>query len=77
MFELSVLLGAFGAVIGMFALNKLPTYYHPAFKFSRWAGATNDRFLLAVEASDPKFNADEVQLLMDSLGSRCTELVEA
>lgn len=77
MFELSVLLGAFGAVIGMFALNKLPTYYHPAFNFSRWAGATNDRFLLAIEASDPKFNAQEIQVLMESLGSRCTELVEA
>lgn len=77
MFELSVLLGAFGAVIGMFALNKLPTYYHPAFNFSRWAGATNDRFLLAIEAGDPKFNAQEIQVLMESLGSRCTELVEA
>lgn len=77
MFELSVLLGAFGAVIGMFALNRLPTYYHPAFNFSRWAGATNDRFLLAIEAGDPKFNAQEIQVLMESLGSRCTELVEA
>lgn len=77
MFELSVLLGAFGAVIGMFALNKLPTYYHPAFNFSRWAGATNDRFLLAIEAGDPKFNAQEIRVLMESLGSRCTELVEA
>jgi len=77
MFELSVLLAAFGAVFGMLALNKLPTYYHPAFNFSRWAGATNDRFLLAIEAIDPKFNAGEIKVLMDSLGSRCTELVEA
>jgi len=77
MFELSVLLGAFGTVIGMFALNKLPTYYHPAFNFSRWAGATNDRFLLAIEATDPKFNSGEILLLMESLGSKCTELVEA
>jgi hypothetical protein len=76
-FELGVLLAAFGTVIGMFALNKLPTYYHPAFNFSRWAGATNDRFLLAIEAVDPKFNAGEILLLMESLGSRCTELVEA
>jgi hypothetical protein len=77
MFELSVLLAAFGTVFGMLALNKLPTYYHPAFNFSRWAGATNDRFLLAIEATDPKFNAAEIQVLMESLGSRCTELVEA
>ncbi len=77
MFELSVLLAAFGTVFGMLALNKLPTYYHPAFNFSRWAGATNDRFLLAIEATDPIFNAAEIQVLLESLGSRCTELVEA
>jgi hypothetical protein len=77
MFELSVLFSAFGAVLGMFHLNRLPTYYHPAFNFSRWAGATDDRFLLAVEAHDPQFNADDLKTLLDSLGSRHTELVEA
>jgi hypothetical protein len=77
MFELSVLLGAFGAVLGMLALNRLPRYYHPAFNFSKWAGATNDRFLLAIEANDPKFRPEEVKIFVESLGSRHTELVEA
>jgi len=76
-FELSVLLGAFGAVLGMFFLNKLPTYYHSFFNYSRAAGASNDRFLLAVEAVDPKFNAQEVQTFLNSCGSHHTELVEA
>jgi len=77
MFELSVLLSAFGAVIGMLALNKLPQYYHPFFNYTRAAGATNDRFLLAIEAKDPRFQSDEVKLLLENLGSRHTELVEA
>jgi hypothetical protein len=77
MFELGVLLSAFGAVFGMFALNKLPQFYHPVFNYSKYAGATNDRFLLAIEARDPKFNADDVKTLLDSLGSRHSELVEA
>jgi len=76
-FELSVLLSAFGAVLGMFFLNKLPTYYHSFFNYSRAAGASNDRFLLAVEAVDPRFNAEEVQTFLNSCGSRHTELVEA
>ena len=76
-FELGVLLSAFGAVIGMLALNKLPQYYHSFFNYSAHAGATNDRFLLAIEASDPKFNSDEVKTLLDALGGRHTELVEA
>lgn len=77
MFELSVLLSAFGAVLGMFHLNRLPTYYHPFFNYSRHAGASNDRFLLAVEACDPKFRAEEVKLFLDSCGSRHTEVVAA
>jgi hypothetical protein len=77
MFELSVLLAAFGAVLGMLALNKLPQYYHPAFNFSKWAGATNDRFLLAIEASDPRFKGDDAIAFLNAAGSRHTELVEA
>jgi hypothetical protein len=77
MFELSVLLSAFAAVGGMLALNKLPQYYHSVFKFSRWPGATNDRFLLAIEAADPKFDSGEVATFLNELGSRHTELVEA
>jgi len=77
MFELSVLFGAFGALLGMFHLNRMPTYYHAFFNCSKAGGASNDRFLLAVEAADPKFRGEELKTLLDSLGSRHSELVEA
>ena len=77
MFELTVLFGAFGALLGMFHLNKMPAYYHAFFNYSKAGGASNDRFLLAVEALDPKFRASELKTLLDSLGSRHSELVEA
>ena len=77
MFELSVLFGAFGAVLGMLHLNRMPTYYHAFFNFSKAGGASNDRFLLAVEAVDPKFRGEELKTLLESLGSRHSELVEA
>lgn len=51
-FELTVLIAAFTTVIGMFALNGLPKFYHPVFKYSRFGGATDDRFLLVVEGGD-------------------------
>jgi len=77
MFELSVLLSAFATVLGLFHLTRLPTYYHPFFNFSRHAAASNDRFLLAIEARDPKFRAEEAKLFLDSCGSLHTEVVEA
>ncbi len=77
MFELTVLFSAFATVIGMFALNKLPQYYHPVFNFSKYEGATNDRFLLAIEAADPAFNPEQAAVLMKQWGALTTELVEA
>ena len=77
MFELTVLLSAFAAVFGMFALNGLPRYYHPIFNYSNYERVTDDVFLLAIEASDPLFDPDESAKLMASVGAKKTELVEA
>jgi hypothetical protein len=76
-FELTVLFSAFAAVFGMFALNKLPQLYHPVFNYSKFAGATDDKFLLAIEASDPKFDAAQSMRLLTTLGAHSAEVVEA
>ncbi|HBY63812.1 MAG TPA: DUF3341 domain-containing protein [Solibacterales bacterium] len=77
MFELTVLLSAFGAVLGMFHLNRLPTFYHPAFNYSKFGGATDDRFLLVIERTDPLFHPEKTAALLTAAGSKHTELVEA
>jgi hypothetical protein len=77
MFELTVLLSAFGAVLGMLFLNRLPSFYHPTFNFSRIADITDDKFLLVIEASDPKFDLEEVRRVLAEVGARHTEVVEA
>ena len=69
MFEMTVLCAAFAAVLGMLVLNKLPQPYHPVFNVPNFALATRDRFFLAVEANDPKFNHDEVVALLKSLNA--------
>ena len=76
-FELTVLFAAFGTVLGMLAFNGLPRLYHPAFNYSRFQGATDDRFLLAVDAADPKFDSEKTLMLMRSLGAAHLEVVEA
>ena len=66
-FECTVLVAAFSAVLGMLVLNKLPQPYHPVFNVPNFALATRDRFFLAVEANDAKFNHAEVVELLKSL----------
>lgn len=56
-FEMTILLSAFGAVLGMLGLNGLPRLYHPLFRSARFRQVTCDRFFIAIEASDPKFDS--------------------
>jgi hypothetical protein len=68
-FEMTVLVAAFSAVLGMLMLNKLPQPYHPVFNVPNFAMATRDRFFLAIEANDPKFDHAEVVELLKSLNA--------
>ncbi len=76
-FELMVLLSAFSAVFGMFALNKLPQHYHPLFKSDNFRKVTRDGFFLAIEATDPKYDDAVVRKLFDTLGATSVEVIEA
>lgn len=75
-YELTILLGAFGALFGMLFLNRLPRLYHPLLKNRRFALASHDRFFIVIEASDPKYSASETRNLLESAGSRHIEMVE-
>jgi len=55
-FELTILVAAIVAVLGMLVANKLPMLYHPVFNAPRFKLASQDRFFLCVKASDPKFD---------------------
>jgi len=75
-FELTVLLSAFGTFFGMWGRNGMPKLYHPLFKSERFRRVTSDRFFIAVEASDPKFDAEKTRVLLESLGGVAVERVE-
>jgi hypothetical protein len=75
-FETMILLTAFGAVFGMLALNKLPRLYSPFFKYSQAERATDDGFVLVIEARDPKFDQQKTLELLKRLGGKHVELVE-
>lgn len=76
-FEITVLLAAITTFVGMLMLNGLPRFRHPLFRVARFRRATADRFFIAVEAADPRFDARGTEELLRSLGSTAIERVEA
>jgi hypothetical protein len=75
-FEVMVLFAAFGAVLGMFHLNRLPQLYHPLFRSERFERVTDDKFFISVEVSDPKFDAASTESFLKEIGATHVELVE-
>lgn len=68
-FELTVLFAAFSTFFGMIALNRLYRFYNPMFKLERFRRATTDRFFLAIDSNDPKFDVARVSSMLKGLGA--------
>jgi mono/diheme cytochrome c family protein len=64
MFEMTVLFSAFAALAGMLVLNNLPLPSHPLDLKERFARASDDKFFLLIQASDPKFDEADIRQLL-------------
>lgn len=67
-FEVTILLAGIFGVVGMILLNGLPRPHHPVFNVDRFAAASLDGFFLCIEATDPKFDPEETEAFLRSLG---------
>jgi hypothetical protein len=76
MFELTVLLAAFGAVFGMLGLNEIPRHHHTIFFSERFESCSNDKFFVSIEANDKLFDLDKTRELLESLHPSHVELVK-
>jgi hypothetical protein len=76
-FELTILFAGIAAVLGMLVLNKLPMPYHPLFNAPRFALASRERYFLAIQATDPRFDPEATGALLRSLSPHEVTLVEA
>jgi hypothetical protein len=75
--ELLVLTASLTGMIGLFALCGLPMPYHPLFNVPQFSRASKDRFFLAIEAVDPKFNLADAKSFLMSLSPLSVEEVPA
>jgi hypothetical protein len=75
-YELTILLGSFGAIFGMLFMNRLPKLHHPLLKHGRFALATHDKFFIVIETADPKYSETETRKLLEGAGSKLIQVVE-
>jgi hypothetical protein len=67
-FELTILLTAFGTVLGLLLLTLLPRLHHPVFNWDRFQRATDDGFFLVLESTDPRFDTTSSRQLLQGIG---------
>ncbi len=66
-FEVLILVASFAAFLGMLFINGLPHPHHPVFNEPRFARASQDRFFLCIEATDPKFERQATAEFLSAL----------
>lgn len=75
-FELTILLTAIATVVGMFALNRLPQWFSKWQHDPQFQRATDDAFVVTVDAEDPLYHAEKTRALLESLGAEHVRVVE-
>jgi len=77
-FELTVLLAAFGGIIGLFVVTRFPQPYHPVFNVEDFRKhASQDGFYLSIASSDPKFDHNGTRKFLEDLGAILIAEIEA
>ena len=56
----------------MFFLNRLPRHNHAVFEHPKFGRTGDDKFMIVVEADDPKFEDDETESFLKEIeGNYC------
>jgi hypothetical protein len=75
-YEFTVLSSCLTVFFGNWVLNRLPQYYHPAFKSKAFARVTDDKFFIMIESADSRFDLDKTRDLLKDAGATHIEELE-
>ena len=76
-YELTILFTAFATIIGMFIVNGLPMHYHPVLKYDQIHRGMDDTFFIVIEARDPRYNLANTKALLEKVGGKNVQEIEA
>lgn len=76
-FEFMLLIAITAGFFGLLAASRLPKLYHPIFEAQNFDRASRDRFLICIEAIDPRFDAASVRAAFEQLGAERIEEVNS
>lgn len=76
-FELTILGAALVTVFGMFALNKLPMWYHDLFHSRLLTEVGTDKMVISISQQDKLFSLEQTQAELKRWGADEIEVVEA
>jgi hypothetical protein len=77
MYELTILLAAFGTLGGMFVMNLLPRHHSPLFESKDFLKTSDDAFMIAIEARDPQFDPEKTRRFLEEIGATGVSELEA
>lgn len=66
-FEATILAASLAAFVGLFAILRLPRPWHPIFEVDGFERATIDRFWIAIDATDPRADAELTPRALEAL----------
>ena len=77
MYELTILLAAFGTLGGMFITNLLPQHYSSLFNCDLFLEVSGDRLMIAIQSDDSLFNLSTTKVFLESIGGYDIEEVDS
>lgn len=75
-FAFGVLGAAFGSIVSLLLLNRLPRLNHPLFQSERFEKFSDSAFFISIESDDPIYDETKSKAFLESIGGKNLEVLK-